>query len=74
MIERDRNYLLMQLLIKLHKENDGNTIELLRTMVENDTPAMKKSFQIMTQNSPLATLFGLNTLSELDVKKETDPS
>ena len=69
MTERDRNYLLMQLLIKLHKENDGNTIELLRTMVENDTPAMKKSFEIMTKPTPISDLLGVKTLSDLDINE-----
>ncbi len=60
-----RNYRLMQLIQKLTKENDIEAIELLKTFVDNDTPAIKKSFEIMTQNSPIAILLGVDKLSDL---------
>jgi hypothetical protein len=66
MDEFERNKQLMLLLKKLHKENDLKSIELIKTFVEHDTPSIKKSFEIMTQNTPLATLLGIKTLSDID--------
>jgi hypothetical protein len=63
--ERERNLALLKLLMKLHQDKDLESIALLKTMVEKDTPAMQKSFQIMTQNTPLADFFGIETLSDL---------
>ena len=50
---------------KLYQENDVDSLELLETMVINDTPAMKKSFEIMLKSTPIASLFGLNKLAEI---------
>jgi hypothetical protein len=50
MTERERNKKLMILLDKLICENDIETIKLLKSLVDKDTPAMKKSFEIMTKN------------------------
>lgn len=68
MEERERNKRLLLLIEKLHKDNDISSIELLKTLIENDTPSMKKSFEIMTQNTPLADFFGVDTLSDLGKK------
>lgn len=65
MKEKDRNKLLMLLIIKLNKENDVNSLALLKTMVENDTPSMKNSFRIMMESTPLAYLLGIDKLSDL---------
>ncbi len=46
--EVERNKRLMLLLQDLITKNDSNSIELLRTMVVNDTPSMQKSFEIMS--------------------------
>ena len=48
--ERERNKTLMILIDKLIGENDMETIKLLESLVDKDTPAMKKSFEIMTKN------------------------
>ena len=47
MKEQERNKRLMILIQKLHSENDIDSLELLKTLVDNDTEAMKKSFEIM---------------------------
>jgi hypothetical protein len=47
MSERARNKSLMVLLSKLQNDGDLESIELLRTMVANDTESMKKSFEIV---------------------------
>lgn len=62
--EVERNSRLMNLLIKLNQEKDFESIALLKTLVDNDTPAMKKSFQIMTESTPLSAFFGLKKLSD----------
>ena len=43
----ERNKRFMVLLDKLHTEGDRESIELLKTMVENDTPSMQWSFSII---------------------------
>jgi hypothetical protein len=48
--ERERNKTLMILIDKLIGENDMETIKLLESLVDKDTPSMKKSFEIMTKN------------------------
>lgn len=63
--ERERNSALILLLEKLHQDNDTESILLLKTMVEKDTPAMQKSFQIMTENTPIANLLGVEKLADL---------
>lgn len=72
MKEKDRNYRLMLLITKLHKENDKDSLELLKSMVDNDTPAMKKSFEIMTQNTSIADFLGVKTLSDLPTQSDAD--
>jgi hypothetical protein len=49
--ERERNKALMLLLDKLIAEKDIESIKLLESLVANDTPAMKKSYQIMTEHN-----------------------
>ena len=47
--ERERNLRLLKLVKKLKADNDFESIELLRTMVEKDTDSMKRSFEIVTK-------------------------
>ena len=47
--EKDRNKRFLRLLQKLLNDKDYEAIGLLRTMVENDTLAMQKSYEIMTE-------------------------
>lgn len=60
----------MALLIKLNKDNDVKSIELIKTFVENDTPSIKKSFEIMTKNTPIADFFGVNKMADLGNDKK----
>lgn len=50
MDERERNKRLLLLLNKLLEDNDLKSIELIESMVINDTDSMKKSFEIMIKN------------------------
>lgn len=65
MEERKRNSALMILLSKLNKNNDLESIALLKTMVEKDTPAMQKSFEIMTESTAISAFFGIDKMSDL---------
>lgn len=65
MKERERNKKLMILVKKLHSENDIDSLELLKTLVDNDTEAMKKSFEIMLKPTPLSFLLGVDKLADL---------
>ena len=47
--EKERNKRFLRLLQKLLNDKDYEAIGLLRTMVENDTLAMQKSYEIMTE-------------------------
>lgn len=47
MDERERNKRLFLLLDKLVGDKDLDSIELIRTWIATDTPAMKKSFEIV---------------------------
>jgi hypothetical protein len=47
MTEKERNKRFFLLLQKLVLEKDEKSVELLKTMVEKDTIAMQKSFEIM---------------------------
>ena len=47
--EKERNERLFLLLDRLIGDKNYEAIGLLRTMVEKDTPAMQKSYQIMTE-------------------------
>ena len=68
MKEQERNKRLMILIQKLHSENDIDSLELLKTLVDNDTEAMKKSFEIMLKPTPLSFLFGVDKLADLNNK------
>mgnify|MGYP000849694076 CR=1 FL=1 len=70
MKERERNKRLMVLIQKLHSENDVDSLELLKTLVDNDTEAMKKSFEIMLKQTPLAFLFGADKLADLGLESK----
>ncbi len=48
MTEKERNKRLFLLLKKLIESDDTESIELIESLVVNDTQAMKKSFEIMT--------------------------
>ena len=50
MNEVERNKKLFLLLQHLIENKEWDYIELIRTLVENDTEAMKKTFQIMMSN------------------------
>jgi hypothetical protein len=43
---------------------------LLKTLVDNDTEAMKKSFEIMLKQTPLAFLFGVDKLADLGLESK----
>ncbi len=51
MTEKERNKRLFILLQYLQTKGDKESIELLKTMVEKDTPAMQKTFEIMTYSN-----------------------
>jgi hypothetical protein len=53
MKERERNKRLLLLIQKLRYDNDNDSLELLETMVNNDTDAMKKTFSIMLKSTPI---------------------
>jgi len=48
MNEVERNTVLIELLQKLLNQNDYKSITLIRELLKDDTPAMKKSFEIVT--------------------------
>lgn len=48
--EVERNTRLFLLLDKLVGQKDLKSIELIETMVANDTPAMQKSFEIVKES------------------------
>lgn len=48
--ERERNKRLLLLLNKLLNDNDLKSIELIESMIINDTDSMKMSFEIMIKN------------------------
>jgi len=50
MSEKERNKRFILLLMKLIDEKNFQYVELLETMVLNDHPSMKKSFDIMTES------------------------
>lgn len=62
MNEKERNKRLILLINKLIDQNDMDNIELLETLVNNDTIAMKKSFSIFTDKLK----------SEKDKRKKVD--
>ncbi len=70
MTEKERNKRLMLLITKLYHENDIESIELIKTLIDNDTASMKLSFKIMTENTELSSLLGVENLSELNFKKD----
>lgn len=50
MKETERNKRLFMLLQKLIQENEREFIELLQTMIEKETPSLKMTFKIMTED------------------------
>lgn len=62
--EVERNTRLMKLVMKLNVEGDTESLEFIQTMLENDTPSMRRSFKIMTQSTPLSNFFGIKNMSE----------
>lgn len=48
--EVERNTRLFMLLDKLVADKDIKSIELIKTWIENDTPSMKKSFDIVEKS------------------------
>lgn len=53
MNEKERNKRLFLLLSKLYQEQDLDAIELIETMINNDTASIKKTFDIMKNSSYL---------------------
>jgi hypothetical protein len=47
MSERERNFRLFKLLIHLVNNKDLKSIELIETMIVNESPSMRRSFKIM---------------------------
>ena len=50
MEEIERNKRLILLLSDLKQKEDYASIELIKTLIEKDSPSMKKSFEIMTRD------------------------
>lgn len=50
MKEVERNKRLILLIQKLQSEKDIKNLELLKTLINNDTEAMKKTFEIINNN------------------------
>lgn len=65
MKERERNKRLISLLQKLTKEEDLDSIDLIGTMVKNDTESMQHSFKLCTVKSSITYFLGKNNLGEL---------
>jgi hypothetical protein len=65
MTQRERNKRLLKLVGDLVRKEDVESLELIKTMLENDTESMKHGFKLMTENSPIATFFGVENLSRL---------
>lgn len=61
MNEVERNKLLFLLLDKLIVEKDYEAINLIQTLIVNDTDAMKKTFQIMTNDLKMLLSFNGRT-------------
>lgn len=53
MDEIKRNKLLMETVYNLYQNNKIDSINLIKTMVDNDTDSMKHSFKIITSNMKL---------------------
>lgn len=64
MTEKKRCGLLMDLIIKLKKENDTETLEFIKTLVE-DNVGLKKMYQIMTESTPISQFMGVETMADL---------
>jgi len=59
MSERERNKRLFLLLDKLVGLKDQQSIELIETWIENDSPSMKKSFSLVKESGNFAFFEGL---------------
>jgi len=59
MTERERNTRLFLLLDKLVGLKDQQSIELIETWIENDTPSMKKSFSIVKDSGNFSFFEGI---------------
>ena len=62
MNEFDKNRELIRLLQKLDGDSDVRAIELLGILVANDTPSMKKTFELITTGSEVETMLDMNLL------------
>jgi hypothetical protein len=65
MTEKDRCKIFMNLITKLYKENDTESLALLKTFADKDHPSIKKCYELMTESSPIADLFGYKNCSEM---------
>jgi hypothetical protein len=72
--EKERNRRLLLLLQDLLAEEKTAYVELLATMVKKDTPAMKKSFEIMTnQHAPIWDFLRLaEAVKQAKLNKDTE--
>lgn len=68
MDEFERNKRLWSLVSKI--KDDNELMELVATMINKDTPSMKKTFEILTKGSPIAEFLGVDNLSKLENKEE----
>lgn len=72
MKEKERCKRLAELIAKLTKENDTNTLELIKSMVEKDTVSLQKTYQIFTESTPISQLMGVDTLADIIKPKMCD--
>jgi len=70
MKERERNKRLQKLIETIG--DDQELMELLATMVNNDTESMKMTFKLWTKASPIASFLGVDNLSQLTDSQKLD--
>ena len=61
--------IIMDLVHKLAKENDNDSIELLKFLTKDDK-SLSKSIEIMTEPTPIANLLGYDRMSDMERKGE----
>lgn len=70
MDEVERNERLYKLVEKIHE--DEELMELLATMAVKDHPSMQKTFEILTQNTPIAEFFGVKKMTQAFFDKKCE--
>ena len=58
MKEKERNKRLIELMVKLNHNEDAEAIELIGSMVANDTPAMQQSYELLTTDNFVSRKLG----------------